>query len=105
MSVSASSSTEKRSRRGAKVFTTATIVSFSLTLLMASFAVLLDLVPLRSVSSGLRVDIGALLFIMPVVALVLAVCVEVIGVALRQRELPEPRRQQSVRWSPGRRQS
>jgi len=96
--------TRKRNRRKAKAFTTTTIVSFSLTLLVASFAVLFGFVPLKSVSSGIRVDIGALLFVMPVVALILAVCVEAIRVALRHPELPEPRRQQAVRWSPGRRE-
>ena len=100
----AAAPTEKPSRRKAKAFTTTTIVSFSLTLLVASFAVLFGLVPLKSVSSGLRVDIGSLLFVTPVVALILAVCVEVIRVALKNPELPEPRRQQSVRWSPGRRE-
>ena len=100
----AAAPTEKRHRRKAKAFTTSTIVSFSLTLLVASFAVLFGLVPLKSVSNGLRIDIGALLFVMPVVALILAVCVEVIRVALRNPELPEPRRQQAVRWAPGRRE-
>ena len=100
----AAAPTKKRNRRKAKAFTTSTIVSFSLTLLAASFAVLFGLVPLKSVSNGLRIDIGALLFVMPVVALVLAMCVEVIRVALKHPQLPEPRRQQAVRWSPGRRE-
>jgi len=100
----AAAPTKKRHRRKAKAFTTSTIVSFSLTLLAASFAVLFGLVPLKSVSNGLRIDIGALLFVMPVVALVLAMCVEVIRVALKHPQLPEPRRQQAVRWSPGRRE-
>ena len=96
--------TQNRRRRKAKAFTTATIVSFSLTLLVAAFAILFGVVPLKSVTTGMRVDIGALLFIVPVVALVLAVCVEVVGIALKHPTLPEPRRQQAVRWSPGRRE-
>jgi uncharacterized membrane protein len=91
-------------RRRGDAFTTATIVSFSLTLLCASFAILFGLVPLRAVSPLMRIDIGALLFVMPVVALVLAVCFEVIRIALRSPDLPEPRRRQAVRWSPGRRE-
>lgn len=91
-------------RRRGDAFTTATIVSFSLTLLGASFAILFGLVPLHAVSPLTRIDIGALLFVMPVVALVLAVCFEVIRIALRSPELPEPRRRQAVRWSPGRRE-
>lgn len=93
-----------RKRRKAKAFTTTTIVSFSLTLLVAAVAILFGLVPLKSVTAGMRVDIGALLFFTPVVALVLAVCVEVVGIALKHPQLPEPRRQQAVRWSPGRRE-
>ena len=95
---------QNRKRRKAKAITTTTIVSFSLTLLVAAFAILFGFVPLKSVTTGMRVDIGALLFIVPVVALVLAVCVEVVGIALKQTTLPEPRRQQAVRWSPGRRE-
>ena len=95
---------EIRRRRKAQAFTTATIVSFSLTLLVAAFAILFGFVPLKSVTAGMRIDIGALLFIVPVVALVLAVCVEVVGIALKHPQLPEPRRQQAVRWSPGRRE-
>jgi hypothetical protein len=41
---------------------------------------------------------------MPVLALVLAVVFEVTRIALRSPELPEPRRQQAVRWSPGQRE-
>ena len=101
---SAAPTAEIRKHRKAQAFTTATIVSFSLTLLVAAFAILYGFVPLRFVSAGMRVDIGALLFIVPVVALVLAVCVEVVGIALKYPQLPEPRRQQAVRWSPGRRE-
>lgn len=103
-SSSAAPSTEKRKRSKARAFTTTTIVSFSLTLLVAAFGILLGFVPLRFVTAGMRVDIGALLFIVPVVALVLAVCVEVVGIALKHPQLPEPRRQEAVRWSPGRRE-
>jgi hypothetical protein len=95
---------KNRKRRKAQAFTTTTIVSFSLTLLVAAFAILFGFVPLRSITAGMRVDIGALLFMTPVVALVLAVCVEVVRIALRHPELPEPRRQQAVRWAPGRRE-
>ena len=91
-------------RRRGDAFTTSTIVSFSLTLLCGSFAILFGLVPMHSVTPLMRIDIGALLFVTPVAALVLAVCFEVIRIALRSPELPEPRRQQSVRWSPGRRE-
>jgi hypothetical protein len=100
----AAAPTQNRRRRKAVAFTTATIVSFSLTLLVGAVAVLFGVVPLHSITTGTRVDIGALLFVTPVVALVLAVCVEVVRIALRHPELPEPRRQQAVRWEPGRRE-
>lgn len=90
-----------KSRRRA-AFGTATIVSFSLTLLAGSLAVLLGFVPLHRLSLGERVDVGALLFMMPVLALVLGVVFEAARIALRSPELPEPRRQQTIRWMPSR---
>lgn len=84
-------------------FTVAAVVSFSLTLLAGSIAVLTGLVPLH-VSVAERVDVGAVLFVVPVLALVLAVVFEVTRIALTRPELPMPRRQQTVRWSPGRRE-
>lgn len=95
---------KSRKRNRATVFTTATIVSFSFTLLAAGIAILTGLLPLKSLSFGQRVDVGSLLFMMPVVALVLGVCVEVTRIALRRQELPEPARSQAIRWSPGRRE-
>lgn len=97
---------KKKSRKRSRtaVFTTATIVSFSFTLLAAGVAILTGLLPLHSLSFGQRVDVGSLLFLMPVVALVLGVCVEVTRIALRRQELPEPARSQPIRWSPGRRE-
>ena len=95
----------KRSRRSrAEVFTTATIVSFSFTLLAAGIGVLTGLLPLRNLSVGQRVDIGSLLFMMPVVALILGVCFEVTRIALRRDDLPEPNRAQQIHWTPGERE-
>ena len=96
--------TSRRKRNRAAVFTTATIVSFSFTLLAAGIAVLTGLLPLHSLSFGQRIDVGSLLFLMPVVALVLGVCVEVTRIALRRDDLPEPERGQQIRWSPGHRE-
>lgn len=97
---------EKKSpkHRRAAAFTTATIVSFSFTLLAAGIGVLTGLLPLRSLSFGQRVDVGSLLFLMPVVALVLGVCVEVTRIALRRADLPDPNPAQQIRWSPGHRE-
>ena len=103
MPKSAAPTSKNRKSNKAMAFTTTTIVSFSLTLLGASIAVLSGLVPLH-LNHGARVDVGALLFLTPLVALMLAMCFEVVGVALRSSELPEPRRRQVVRWSPGRRE-
>ena len=94
----------KKPRNRAAAFTTATVVSFSFTILAAGIAILTGLVPLHQISSVQRVDVGFLLFMMPVVALVLGVCVEVTRIALRSSELPAPRQRQTVRWSPGRRE-
>jgi hypothetical protein len=90
---------QRGKRTRAAVFTTATIVSFSFTLLAAGIAVLTGLVPLHSLTFGQRVDIGSLLFMMPVVALVLGMCVEVTRIALRPQQLPETNEPQQIRWS------
>jgi hypothetical protein len=90
--------------RKSEILTTTSIVSFSLTLLAGGAAVLAGLVPLGPLTFGQRVDVGTLLFVSPLVALVLAVVFEVTRIALTSSKLPEPRRQQSLRWSPGRRE-
>ena len=94
----------RRKSRKAVAFTTATIVSFSLTLLAAGIAVLTGMVPLRGFHHADRIDVGSLLFMMPVLALVLGVCFEVARIAMQSADLPEPRRRQTVRWSPGNRE-
>ena len=98
--------TQKKSRKRSRAaaFTTATIVSFSFTLLAAGIGVLTGLLPVHALSVGQRVDVGSLLFMMPVVALILGVCVEVTRIALRREELPEAERAQRIHWSPGRRE-
>ena len=93
-----------RQSRKLVAFTTATIISFSLTLLAAGIAVLTGMVPLRTFPHVDRVEIGSLLFMMPVLALILGVCFEVARIALQSAELPEPRRHQTVRWSPANRE-
>jgi hypothetical protein len=94
----------KTASRASQILTTTSIVSFSLTLLAGGTAVLTGLVPLGHLTFGERVDVGTLLFVMPMVALVLAVVFEVTRIALTAPKLPEPRRQQRVRWTPGRRE-
>ena len=93
-----------RKSRKLAAFTTATIVSFSLTLLAAGIGVLTGLVPLRTFHHIDRIEIGSMLFMLPVLALVLGVCFEVAHIAMQTADLPEPRRRQAVRWSPGRRE-
>ncbi|MEO8759146.1 MAG: hypothetical protein ABI398_15500 [Devosia sp.] len=99
-------SPEKSHRRSSRaaIFTTSTIISFSLTLLAAGIAVLTGLIPLNALTPIERIEIGSLLFLMPVVALVLGVCFEVARIALRAEDLPEPRQRQQLRWEPGRRE-
>jgi hypothetical protein len=96
-------STPATKARRVNAFNTATLVSFSLTLLAGSVAVVTGLVPLRALELAQRVDLGAVLFLAPVLALVLGVVFEATRIALRQEPLPSPRRQQVVRnWSPSR---
>lgn len=87
-------------RQPAVRVTTAGIVSFSLTLLAAGCAIFAGL-PLRGISLNDRLDIGAVLLLAPVLALVLALVFEVTAIALRAPDLPQPRQQRPVRWSPG----
>ena len=99
-----SESKAAKSRR-INAFTTATVVSFSLTLLAGSVAVMANMVPLKMLSFGERIDLGAMLFVAPLLALVLAVVFETARIALKREPLPEPRQRQVVRnWSPGRRE-
>ena len=99
----AQAETSPAKKRRIRAFTTATVISFSLTLLAGSIAVLTNIVPLRSLTLGERVDVGAMLFIAPVLALVLGIMFEATRIALSREALPEPRRQQVVRnWRPGR---
>ena len=94
-----------RKARRVTAFTTATIISFSLTMLAGSVAVLGNLIPLQALSFGQRVDLGAMLFAAPILALMLAVFFEATRVALTREHLPEPRRRELVRnWTPGRRE-
>jgi hypothetical protein len=104
MTETPSEPTSPKAARRAAAFTTTTIVSFSLTLLGGSIAVLSGLVPLNALSFGERSELGAILFVAPIVALVLAVVFEASRIAFTRAELPEPRRQQAVRWAPGRRE-
>jgi hypothetical protein len=95
----------KSARKRASTFTTATVVSFSLTLFVGGIAVLSGLLPLRMLPAAERIDIGTMLFVAPIAALILAVMVEATRVALSRQPLPEPRRQQVIhQWSPGRRE-
>ena len=104
MPASSTETAENPKRGKAVAFTTATVASFSLPLLGASLAVFSGLVPLHALTVTGRTTVGVVLFHVPLVALVLAVCVEVVRIALRRAELPEPRRRQTVRWAPGHRE-
>jgi hypothetical protein len=84
--------------------TTVSIASFSLTLLAGGVLVLAGMIPLPQLSAAERLDVGTLLLVAPLMALALALAVEVARMALTVRDLPEPRRQRTLRWAPGRRE-
>ena len=88
----------KKNRRAA--LPTAAIVAFSLTLLGGGI-VLLSGLPLRGIAMSERLDIGTMLLLAPILALVLALLAEVAFIVLRAPDLPQPRQQQSIRWTPG----
>jgi TRAP-type C4-dicarboxylate transport system permease small subunit len=105
MTKNAVPSQPKSLRKRASSFTTATVVSFSLTLFAGGVAVLSGAFPLRMLTTVERIDIGTVLFVAPIMALILAVMVEATRIGLSRQPLPEPRRQQVIRnWSPGRRE-
>jgi hypothetical protein len=95
---------EPKTRNRAKAFTTATVISFSLTLFAGSLAVLGNAIPLKAMSFVERIDLGAVLFAAPILALVLAVVFEASRIAFSREQLPEPRRQPVVDWTPGHRE-
>jgi hypothetical protein len=85
----------------ARQLVTAAAVSFSLTLLAGSVAVLGGYVPLQGMSFVARTDLGALLMFAPVCALILALLFEVARLAIRTPlDMPEPRLV-TLRWHPG----
>jgi hypothetical protein len=84
--------------RRATLLTTASIVSFSLTLLGGSFAVFAGAVPLKTLNLADRLDLGSMLFAAPLLILVLALVFEATRLALRDQPLPEDRPVQAVRW-------
>ncbi|HWA19063.1 MAG TPA: hypothetical protein VG757_08700 [Devosia sp.] len=91
----------KVERRPSRQLVTAAAISFSLTLLAGSVAVIGGYVPLRGMSFVTRTDLGALLMFAPVCALVLALLFEVARLVLQHPlDIPEPR-VVSLRWTPG----
>ena len=98
--------TASRRTRRARVaaVTTASIITFSLTLLLAGALVIAGIIPLNSLSSGQRVDVGALLLTMPVLALTLAVVFEVTRIAIGGPGLPEPSPRRVAHWAAGHRE-
>ncbi len=77
---------------------TAVIVAFSFTLLAASFAVFAGLVPLRGIDQLHQTELGAMLFLAPILTLVLAVIFEASHLALRPAPLPQPVPLRQIPW-------
>lgn len=87
-----------KSKNRATLLTTASIVSFSLTLLGSGLAVLAGAVPLQALSDAARTDVGTMLFAAPLMILLLAVVFEASRIAMRNAPLPEPRAVRLARW-------
>ena len=77
-------------RRRMALLTTASVVSFSLTLLTAGIAILSGALPLRTLAAADRTDIGSMLLASPIVILMLALIFEATRIALKTAPLPEP---------------
>lgn len=93
----------KTARRVA--MTTAGLATFSLTLLAGGMGLATGLIPMPEATAMQRLDAGALLIAAPIVALILAMLVEVTRIALRSAPLPDPRPATPVlHWQPVRRE-
>lgn len=84
-------------RRVVRMGTTA-VVGFALTLLVASLMVLMNKVPLH-LPMLKRTELGAFLFCMPLLALTLALVVEVTRIAMRRTSLPEAVETRRIHWA------
>lgn len=94
----------RKARRVA--MTTASLATFSLTLLAGGMGLATGLIPMPEATAMQRLDAGALLIAAPIVALLLATMVEVTRIALRRAPLPDPRPTTPVlHWQPVRRDS
>ncbi|MEP7241715.1 MAG: hypothetical protein ABI697_12585 [Devosia sp.] len=96
--------TDQNLRHRRSILTSTSVVAFALTLFGAGAAMLMGAVPLRALSTGQVDDAGLLVIMAAIVALILAVCVEVSRIAISSRPLPQPRAVRAVRWTPGRRE-
>ncbi len=83
--------------------TAATAISFSLTFVVAIVALLLGIIPERSLNIGFGIDTGVLLLFVPLCALVFAILVEVlrtmIGGGFKPDKPPAPNPLSA--WRPG----
>jgi hypothetical protein len=99
----ATAESRKKARRVA--MTTASLATFSLTLLACGMGLAGGLIPMPEATSMQRLDAGALLIVAPIVALILAMMVEVTRIALRSAPLPDPRpARPTLHWQPVRRE-
>ncbi|MEQ1770670.1 MAG: hypothetical protein ABL879_12600 [Devosia sp.] len=95
--------TASRRRRASRQLFAAAVASFSITLAAVSYGVLGGYVPLR-MSAIDRVDFGALLLVVPLVALMLALVFEATRLALRGPvSIAEPKTL-PIAWAPGHRE-
>ena len=76
----------------------AVVVSFSFTLLAASFGVFAGIIPLAGLDQLHQTELGALLFLAPVLTLVLAVLFEASHLVLRRTPLPAPVPVRAISW-------
>ena len=93
--------TAVRKWRGPSSLTSAAAISFSLTFVGASVALLMGALPPAITTMAPPVDIGVLLLMVPLCALVLAMLVEVLRSALGGAPTPRSRRRDAlVRLAP-----
>lgn len=81
----------------------ATVISFSLTFLAAGIAVMLGIVPPRTITGAGEIDTAVVLLFVPLCALLFAIIAEVVRSIVREGlRAPKPRQSNPLSaWKPG----
>lgn len=93
----------RRTKLFKNALTAATVISFSLTFLCAGVALMLGIIPPRTITGAGEIDTAVVVLFVPLCALLLAILVEVVRASLREGlRPPKPRQADPLSaWRPG----